>query len=864
LNKAQLIIMKNSAVGQFAWAVTMTMCFGVFGALGADATFKITKIEYDKTAKQVLLVWSSDANRTYTVEASVDLTSWQAASDTVTSGGVVSTYKILRLLSDNQSFFRIRENAGSGFQDPVMGLGHGAFLGSDGKEFTPTADFIEQAQQAYISNIISRVERGLETQQLIQGLVTNAVLANALLLDWLLERAKPDNLAHLTAVNNGLRWYYVNHIQSDPIRPNQDNLWSKGISEEIARQLEMKGVSVFLKTDAGGEAYRQECAECGVPVPPPLFSPAWRRLGVLDNPFISTSLQAELWIHEAPNGVCLALPRYIIREGRVTDEIKLFGVICLGIQTSKVCFFDNPNGTYFTRNVEVPISQFRGGVDLVANGQGVCSDCHAGENPFVIHPQRAAFAAIGRSLMPLAWPDPKVDASWPQNPGPTALLDAVSSSQSCTSCHRVGSAGRFPDVSTQLPCYCAVVLGTATGTSSRQTMPLGGDRNQYINHISALLAACRAPPTGGGVVVDANYADDPGYISAPLVEPAYQCGTKVSVKDAILDARLNLFVNGAMVATVFPARNPSQIDFDVPPLVAGDTLTANQEYMGVVSAFSAPVVVRDYRVDFPAGLPAPSIDPTLIYECASIIAVRHVPSATITVYKNGVATSTVIGGGTGWTSVYLGPAPFMVGDEFTAEISMCGDPSPRSMPVERAVGRPSSLPPPTLNPPTTYTGQELVTIETLVNGSLTTVSAGGAGTLGQFSTPVSWYPNFDVATPLGRRLTASDRLSAVEKLCDTQVGVEFQPAQGCEALPAPRIRHPLVGNNYVVVESAVPGARIRVYDDTGVELGDGSGTVIILRRALTGTDVLTVIQQLGDCVSRTGYRVYVRNASAGN
>ncbi len=769
---------------------------GTLGLSAAGTTFKITKTEYDAAAKQVLLIWSSDSNRTYTVEASLDLKNWQQAGDGVASGGIVTAYKVLRLLSDNQSYFRIREYLGSGTTDPVMTLGHGTFVGSDGKEFRPTTDFILQAQQIYISNLMSRVDGSQEKQLVIQNLVTNNILANALFLDWLLEKSKPDDLAHLTAVNNGLRWHYVIHIQSDPILPDQGHVWSKGVPIEIARQLETNGVSVFLITNARGEAYRQECRECGVPVPPPMFGPGWRFLGIFDREFLSEGTQAELWIHESPEGVCLALPRYIVNGGTVTDDVDVLGIICLGVQSSKICFFDNPASTTFTRNVPVDISQFVGGLDLVANNQGV--------------------------------------------------------------------AGRFPDVSTQLPGYCRVVLATATGTSPKQTMPLGGDRNQYINHINALLASCDAPPTGGGVVVDANYPDDQGYISAPIViDPVYQCATKVSIRGAILDATVNLYTNGIIAGIKSPARNPSQIDFDVLPLIVGDIVTATQELNGVLSESSPPVIARDHRVDFPAGLPAPAIDPSLIYECANVVAVRHVPGAIVTLYTNGVPAVSFTGG-TGWSAVSPGPRPFAVGDEFTAEASLCADVSPRSPPGVLAVSAPPSIPPPTLNPPTTYNGQELVTVENLINGSLTTIREVSFGSIGEFSTPISWHPNFDVATPLGRRLTASDRLIAFEKLCDRQIEVEFQPVAGCEALPAPRIRHPIVGNNYVVVDVSVPGARIHVYDDTGVELGDGSGTVIMLRRALTGTDILMVVQQLGQCTSSTGYRVNVRNASAGN
>jgi hypothetical protein len=211
--------------------------------------------------------------------------------------------------------------------------------------------------------------------------------------------------------------------------------------------------------------------------------------------------------------------------------------------------------------------------------------------------------------------------------------------------------------------------------------------------------------------------------------------------------------------------------------------------------------------------------------------------------------------------LYPAKRPFVIGDAFTAEISLCKEVSPLSA-RQKAVAAPASLPAPTFNPPTIYTGQELVNLETLVNGATTRVDEVGTDTLGSFSTPISWYPNYDVATPLGRPLVSGDQLVAQQALCDKGPETTTPPVQECQELPAPKIRHPLVGDTYVVVTESVPGARIRVYDGGGIEIGDGSGAVIVLSRALTGADTLTVVQQLGECTSSTGYRVSVRNASS--
>ena len=399
----------------------------------------------------------------------------------------------------------------------------------------------------------------------------------------------------------------------------EDNVWGKGLSPAVARRLERKlGIKVLALTNAAGEDYCRECEAAGVPVPDFMFGDEWRFVGEVQDEFLSPNMRAELWIHESqsPPGVCLALPRF--EAG--SDKASLFGVICLGTQSSKACFFDNPRGKFFQRGVRIDFKEFVGGTDLVANGQGVCSDCHAGENPYVVHPEKPAFASVIGELRPMAWHDPLVDASWPQNPGPTNQLDAVPSPGRCDSCHRVGSAGRFPEVSNQLSNYCSVVLGTAAGTSTRHTMPMPvatTDRTLFLDHISSLMASCDAPPSGGGVVVDVDYRDDPTVLSPPLlVDPIYQCATTVGVRGAVLDAKLTLSINGIDVDVIVPARNTHLIEFTgLSELKAGDTVRASQEKDGVV-AVSAAVTVRDHTVDYPAGLPAPSVDPLLIYECA--------------------------------------------------------------------------------------------------------------------------------------------------------------------------------------------------------------------------------------------------------
>lgn len=754
--------------------------------------------------------------------------------------------------------------------DPILAVGHGVFIAADGSELLPDPDFVIQAQNYYIAVLLANAGDDADIQRsrdLVYSLVSDEIYANALFIDWLISQHPPSNVAHVASVNNALRWHYYLYIQDRRV-PDDRREWAKGLFDvEVARELEEGGFVVFAITDNSGQKYVDECRDAGVPVPEAMFSNEWSFRGVFDKEFISEASQAELYVHEStsPPGVCLALPRYPGSNAGSANEAGLLGIICLGTQSNKSCFFDNPRGRAFERDVEVGIDQFVGGTDLVTNGQGICTDCHAGENPYVVHPEKTAFS--GLAPLPGGWPDPLVDSTWPQNPGPTNLLDAVSSTLRCDSCHRAGLAGRFPELSTELSGYCATVLGTALAESivggapdpSKRTMPpFGGDKSQYAAHIDAIKAACANPPSDEGVVVDVVFEDDESFISPPMViDPLYSCTERISVQSTILDAEVTLFVNGTPINPTIPSRNPRLLDFDVPALKSGDEVFARQELPGA-AADSAVITVKDHTVDYPAGLPTPSVDPVLIHECAGLIAVRHVGGARVTVFTNGGDPRTFITGSYGWSTLPPAKRPFDIGDEFTAEAALCDDRSGLSAP-ETAVAAPGTMPTPGLDPAATFEGQELVTINNLAHGGLTSVGELSFGQIGEFETPVSWMPDFDIATPMGRPLLFGDELSVGQLLCISGPEIIGDPAAGCDELPAPRIEHPIVGRNWVVVTSAVPGARVRVYDDTGDELGDGGGTIIMLKRTITGADVLTVTQQVGECTSSTGYRVSVRN-----
>lgn len=791
---------------------------------------------------------------------------YQSAAYRVLSLLLVFSLSTLVDARETKNVYRLDKAASEALlnADPIYTFGHGKFFDRRGRVITIDREFIHHTQAYYLERLRAALAQSKNRQLqsdvatkevMIYSLVDDAILADALVIEVLLDNINTSKNARVWSINNGLRRYYIEHLQTTRAK-TIEGVYSRGLSLDTARRLKENGVEVLADTNAGGEDYIRECEEAGVPIPPPMFSKAWTNRNTFDTEFISEDSLAELWLYEsdAPEGACLALPRYYETNTNVAD---LLGIICLGRRSSKACFWDNPNGPAgdFPRNVEVDISKFVGGADLPANGQGTCTDCHAGENPFVVHPDVPAFAGLTAVLSSDDWHEPLVVPSWPQNPGPLDLT-AINSAERCDSCHTAGYAGRFPDVTQGLYGYCAAVLTTSLlgdiipPTRAIQTMPQAGSFAGHINHIDYLLSLCYGNdvPGGGG-------DDDREVLSPPIVlEPLYACATQVSVSGTILDADVTLFLNGGAVDTQI-SRSPSNLVFDVPALNVGDVLMAQQVVDGMPSGMSNSAIVRDHKVDFPAGLPQPDIDPDLIYECGHTIAVRHIPGAKLRVWVNG-GNEASRNTSTGWSGIYPGKRPFDLGDEFTAQVSLCSDDSPISDP-EYAVAAPAAINAPKLDPQQTYAGQQLLTITDILHGAMVNVEEAATGPLGKFSTPVSWVSEWDIASPLGRPLAVGDQVLLQQTLCDEGPVGETPPTRECDEIPAPKIRIPFDGDTSVIVTESVPGARIRVFDGSGNEIGDGSGNQIALTRALMSGETIVVTQQVGECYGRTGYSVRV-------
>src|SRR5712691_11419371 len=94
--------------------------------------------------------------------------------------------------------------------NPLLTVGHGAFIAVDGTQVTPDRSFVERAQRYYIKTLQAEGQ-GQETlafdrtRSLIDREVKDRILADAIYIDWLIEAVEPSNAATLTVINNALR-----------------------------------------------------------------------------------------------------------------------------------------------------------------------------------------------------------------------------------------------------------------------------------------------------------------------------------------------------------------------------------------------------------------------------------------------------------------------------------------------------------------------------------------------------------------------------------------------------------------------------------------------------------------------------------
>ncbi len=831
-------------------------------------------------------------------------------------------------------------------EDPniIAYMGHGTYFNALGYPVEPTLERITLTQDYYIDKLSrSPAAKRITAPSPLEPAGLDPVLSKARYLDELIEAVQPKRLPYLVQVSASMREHYRHTLYQGDGIPE----WHPPTLAPLPGTSDVRIASQGLRVETKDNRYRDQCISEGVPVPESIIlgpprdpveaenpddfpldyrKDRWVNHGFLDKDFVNgqRSSVAELWSYESsgtkglPEGICLALPRWekeiksdffstdvYQRSGRelksfFSGRAEIMGVICLGRVSNKACFFDTKNGQFvarpnrgdelfFNKPGSDSVKNLLGGTSLFDNGGGVCSDCHAGQNPFVIHPHERAFQSLvtspaSRMLNSKEWYEPLVPGNWEQNPGPIPSLGPVGRAngvrqQPCDGCHVESNSGQFPNVF-ELPNYCVTVLRQAVnGNDGRDDsyptpigpLPLDGALKAfdptmpalpnpvpsvpaYKQHADWLLRACSVNRSNskGSFSDDVPFDEKPIFLSkVEVVSPVYACSATVGVRGAKYGATIELYVNNVLVETqVGRNTDVEEVELSV-TLNPGDKITAIQR-QGQAESDPSDVVAA---IKYQGPLPAPVIDGLPVYQCASRIAVSHVPGARLTVYRNDADALTTPGLARGRSAAWA-KGPFEVGDELVAMQSLCEADSPKSEPV-RAVAAPATIPPLSLDSFFIRQGQRLLELRDIVRGAELSVQVASFNPGIVPSWPYTILNKYDVS-PQSGPLQEGQVVTLEQTLCETSKATEVTVLP-CRRLDAPEIWPPLVGDQVVYVSKAEPDATIQVWRTVGSDvatrekIGDGAGQVIRLNTSLRRTDQVWVVQERDGCLSVQSY-----------
>lgn len=116
-----------------------------------------------------------------------------------------------------------------------------------------------------------------------------------------------------------------------------------------------------------------------------------------------------------------------------------------------------------------------------------------------------------------------------------------------------------------------------------------------------------------------------------------------------------------------------------------------------------------------------------------------------------------------------------------------------------------------INPIPLYEGQRFVNVGNLTHGSSSEIVESAAGSIGAFSTPLSWN-----ISRLQDPLMLGDQLIVTQGLCDFQSqpsSAQSPTVKDCASLPPPELQDPLPGQSHVNVVDPIIGSRTRFYDE---------------------------------------------------
>ncbi len=582
--------------------------------------------------------------------------------------------------------------------------------------------------------------------------------------------------------------------------------------------------------------------------------------GEITTEFLSQQFEAELWTWEIEAGICMALPRW---EGN--DKSALFGLICFGYNTGNTCFWDNKADTSLSRYQAHSIDDLIGGAALEGNAQGTCTNCHAGENPFVVDPSEDAFAGLW-GISGDNWPTPIVHEEWIGNPGPISSLGPVPSGQGkCTECHDEANGMRFPlllEEHTGAEAYCQAVLGNSiepTAVAPIASMPPSFATTSSMNiQAGRLWDYCeKGPPSDYSEEVDFD-PPEPSVLSPLDLGPYYECAQTVSVRSAAPGATVELKTDTQGPFTALATGSTVVFELDE-PLENLENVYAEQSLNGITSPS-----VFEKAYTYPNDLPAPVFYHTPLYACASSVAINNVPGATLVVQhvrNDNTVQEVELSTFAEHSSVVLAGDPvespekrFETGDVLVAQQRLCKT-SPKS-PDEPVELFNQNMETPIIR--TLREGQATLTATRLVQGGSLHVFRNAQLMTGVWSNPATArHLGLLIHPALNEPLQKGDDIQLAHRLCDAPVWAQTEVIACDPASLAPEVLPAFEGNNFIVVEDGIFGATVNVYAEGLSHIGTGAGAEVNLIRNLVKDEKIWVTQSLPGCEPTTATKLTV-------
>jgi len=345
--------------------------------------------------------------------------------------------------------------------------------------------------------------------------------------------------------------------------------------------------------------------------------------------------------------------------------------------------------------------------------------------------------------------------------------------------------------------------------------------------------------------------DNRQFLSPPIVtEPLYECAIAVTVISYVLDADIELEVDGIIIASANGGSPwPEGVTVPIPnALVAGQKVRARQKTAIALSDWSAEVIVKDHTKDYPAGLPRPEINPAPVFECGVRTGVSNLlTGGNVWISADQIEVGRV-NGCSSHQGVNVSPA-YGLDQKVRAWFELCKDPSPPS--IEYVTGKPPNpLPAPSVDP--IFESGTVLTVKNIVNGAKVTVYRNGVN---QGTWPC-W--GFSIAiNGLGPFVTG-DNFTAMQSMCPGNP--DSPPGDGvvqpCSSLAAPEIGPVQAGDDRITLTQFVPDATIKVYLNGGL-VGASGGPIVLLTKKVALGDTLIVVQDLNKCKGSLALEVKV-------